>query len=83
MSVKTMDRIFSRWFLDGEFRAQMNENPELALAGYDLTDTEKEKVSRLSRTVRSQAKAKRHMVPAVPPKSPPVSLLNYVRSPAT
>jgi len=38
MSVKAMDQVFSRWFLDGEFRAQLNENLEEALADYDLSD---------------------------------------------
>jgi len=67
MSVKAMDQVFNRWFLNADFRAQMNENPEVALAGYDLTDTERQKLSHLSRKHRQ---ANKQMAKTRPVKSP-------------
>ena len=72
MSVKAMDQVFSRWFLDGDFRAKMNQNPELALAGYDLSEVEQQKLSSLSRKHRrankSAAKARPAKSPSLPAK---------------
>ncbi len=79
MSVKAMDQVFSRWFLDGEFRAQLNENLELALDGYDLTEIERVKLSMLSRKNRRRAKAKKNAVNAIPPKLVTVSSASYTR----
>jgi hypothetical protein len=65
MALKPIDQVFNRWLLDREFRTLMNENPEQALASYDLTDTEWKKLSRLSRKVRRQAKANQVPVKAI------------------
>ncbi len=45
MSVKAMDEVYSRWLLDSRFRNLLDDRPEFALAGYDLTDKEREKLS--------------------------------------
>jgi len=37
MSVKVLDEILNRLFLDGQFREQLRNDPGPALAGYDLT----------------------------------------------
>ncbi len=79
MSVKAMDQVFSRWFLDGAFRAQLNENFELALDGYDLTEAERGKLSILSRKNRRRAKTKKNLLDAVAPKSVTVSAVSYLR----
>ena len=53
MSVKVMDAVYSRWLLSSEFRTLMNEDPDAALAGYDLTVDERLRMARvLSRRVR-------------------------------
>lgn len=61
MSVKAMDLVYSRWLLNSEFRALMDEDPDSALAGYDLTFDERLRMARvLSRRVR---RAKNNKVP--------------------
>ena len=37
MSVQAMDLVYSRWLLNSEFRKLMDEDPNAALTGYDLT----------------------------------------------
>lgn len=54
MSAKIIDQVFSRWFCDAEFRMMMNETPELALADYNLSETEQQKLAHLSRKLRRQ-----------------------------
>ncbi len=79
MSVKAMEQVFNRWFLDSQFRAQMNEDPKQALVGYNLTGAEREKMSRLSRKIRRQAKAKKNAVRFTPLKSSVDSAIKYTR----
>ncbi len=69
MALKPIDQVFNRWLLDREFRARMNENPNQALAGYDLSDADRQKLSRLSRKVRRQAKAKKPVTTGVARKA--------------
>lgn len=60
MSIKTMDKVLSRLFLDESFRAQLRRNPEQALDGYDLTQRERMafmKFSKRSRQTRSKKQA--------------------------
>jgi len=66
MSVKAMDQVFSRWFLDGEFRAQLNENLEEALADYDLSEAERQKLLLLSRKHRRANKSRAKTQPTKP-----------------
>ncbi len=49
MSTKAMDEILSRWFLDGQFRAQLRRDPEQALSGYDLTPEQRARLFKLKR----------------------------------
>ena len=42
MSTKAIDEVLSRWFRDGKFRTQVRNNPEQALANYDLTLNQRE-----------------------------------------
>jgi hypothetical protein len=37
MSAKTIDNLLNRWFRDGQFRQLLRENPEQALAEYELS----------------------------------------------
>ena len=66
MSVKTMDQVFSRWFRDGRFRSEMNKNPELALADYDLSEAERQKLLLLSRKYRRVNKSRAEPQPTKP-----------------
>lgn len=81
MAIKPIDQVFNRWLLDREFRARMNENPEQALAGYNLSDTDRQKLSRLSRKVRRQAKAKQPVVNVVARKATAPAAAPYHRLP--
>ncbi|GAB4455728.1 MAG: hypothetical protein Kow0031_37280 [Anaerolineae bacterium] len=81
MALKPIDQVFNRWLLDREFRDRMNENPEQALAGYDLSDTDRQKLSRLSRKVRRQAKAKQAVTKIVARKTTPPAATPYHRPP--
>lgn len=75
MSVKAMDLVYSRWLLNSEFRALMDEDPDSALAGYDLTFDERLRMARvLSRRVR---RAKNNKVPPLTKR-----ICNYTGPPA-
>ena len=66
MSVKAMDLVYSRWLLNSEFRRLMDEDPDAALAGYDLTVDERLRMARvLSRRIR---RAKNKKVPPLTKK---------------
>ena len=66
MSVKAMDLVYSRWLLNSEFRRLMDEDPDAALAGYDLTVDERLRMARvLSRRIRC---AKNQTVPLLTKK---------------
>jgi hypothetical protein len=61
-----MDLVYSRWLLNSEFRALMDEDPDKALAGYDLTVDERLRMARvLSRRIR---RAKNKKVPPLTKK---------------
>lgn len=49
MSTKEMDAVLSRMFLDGEFRRLLREDPEQALAGYNLSPIHKARLLRLKK----------------------------------
>ena len=49
MSTNDMDQILYRWFLDGEFREQLRNDPEQALAGYDLTPEQQARLFKLKK----------------------------------
>lgn len=58
MSVKAMDKVFSKWFLNSEFRNQMNEDPDTALLEFDLTVDEHQRLANtLCRKRRKARKA--------------------------
>lgn len=42
MCIKAKDAVFNRWLLDSEFRNLLDNTPEVALTGYDLTRQERE-----------------------------------------
>jgi hypothetical protein len=57
MSVKAKDALFSRWLLDPKFRTLLDNTPEVALAGYELTVQERETLlNTLSRPRRYRAR---------------------------
>ncbi len=57
MSIKAKDAVFSRWLLDSKFRTLLDNTPEIALAGYDLTIQEQETLLKvLRRPNRYQAR---------------------------
>ena len=60
MSVKAMDKVFSRWLLDGEFRARMNDDPDNALIGFDLTDEERTRLANVLSRKRHRANSKKN-----------------------
>lgn len=37
MSTKNLDALLNRWFIDRQFRQLLRENPEQALAEYELS----------------------------------------------
>lgn len=47
MSIKVMDEVLSRIILDKAFRELLRDDPERALAGYDLTLEERAALARL------------------------------------
>ena len=47
MTRKIMDEILSRWFRDKQFREQLHNNPQKALANYDLSQKQKAKLFKL------------------------------------
>ena len=49
MSIKVMDEVLSRMFLDKDFRDLLRSDPEQALAGYDLTPTERAAFQKLKK----------------------------------
>ena len=59
MTIKVMDTVLSRLYLDEKFRELLRHDPERALAGYDLTPHERAALSRLkkcaSRTKSSES----------------------------
>jgi hypothetical protein len=63
MSVKIMDEVLSRLFLDKEFRQLLRHNPEHALAGYDLTPKERAALSKLR---KRRTPLPRKMIKAAP-----------------
>lgn len=78
ISLKVMDQILNRWYLDSEFRDQMDQDPILALATYDLIDVEYQKISRLSRKVRRKAKTKENVPTIMSPESVTSAFEHYV-----
>ena len=73
-----MDLVYSRWLLNSEFRALMDEDPDAALAGYDLTVDERLRMARvLSRRVR---RAKNNRVPPLTKKiyDPPPRTIRFI-----
>lgn len=53
MPVKEIDKVLSRMFRDQAFRDLLRENPERALAGYQLTSQERNALAKYQR--RDQA----------------------------
>ena len=49
MSTKEMDAVLSRWFMDGKFRQQLREDPEVALAGYNLSPAHRARLLNLKK----------------------------------
>ncbi|MCP4417899.1 MAG: hypothetical protein GY805_14840 [Chloroflexi bacterium] len=49
MSVNVMDEILSRFFLDGQFREQLRNNPEQTLATYDLPPEQRKRLFKLKK----------------------------------
>lgn len=49
MSTKVIDDLLSRWFFDGEFRQALRDDPERALAGYDLTPAVRARLFKLKK----------------------------------
>lgn len=50
--IKAMDEILSRWFRDGQFRQQLRDDPEQALAGYDLTPAQRARLFKFKKQTR-------------------------------
>ena len=56
MSTTEMDKILSRWFLDGQFREQLRDDPSQALAGYELTSEQRERFLKLKKRTKENNK---------------------------
>ena len=45
MSTKTIDTVLHRWFHDNQFRQLLQQNPDQALAGYELSPAHRVRLS--------------------------------------
>lgn len=57
MSRKVMDALLSRWFIDGRFRQQLRDDPEQALADYDLSPTYRTRLLKLKKQATHSAES--------------------------
>ncbi|WP_420644479.1 Os1348 family NHLP clan protein [Candidatus Leptofilum sp.] len=73
MSTQVMDEVLSRWFRDAQFREQLRNDPEQALANYDLTSEQRHRLFKLKKQ-SSQSKREPSPLSAVEAAdSPPVN----------
>ncbi|WP_420627978.1 Os1348 family NHLP clan protein [Candidatus Leptofilum sp.] len=49
MSIQAIDEVLNRWFIDRQFRQQLREDPERALAGFDLTPAQRSRLFKLKK----------------------------------
>jgi hypothetical protein len=62
---KAIDEILNRWFRDDAFRQQLKQDPQTALAEYQLTTTERQMFLKMDR---------KPIVTLIRPKAPYFSL---------
>ncbi len=86
MSKEAIESIIGKAILDAEFRKVLLEEPEKALAGYDLTETEKaqlkglesETLDLMSTTLEMRVSRSSFALQAVNPTRTPAKLQNLV-----